>query len=793
MSRLDYSSANLLIFSLSTGMITIYSLKNTNFARNNLSYHMRHRINLPHITLRLFLIGAFIIMTSLPILANPVDDLIERVLPGGSKHFKTRLEKSDRDFFELSQEGDKIAIKANSWVNMATGLNWYLKHYVGIHLSWNNMQAKLPEKLPAVSAPERHETNLPLRYDFNYCTFSYSMPFWDWDRWQKEIDWMALHGVNMPLAIVGMESVWRNMLLKLGYSEKEVGEFISGPAFIAWWAMNNLEGWGGPLPLSWYPRQEKLQKNILKRMKELGMHPVLPGYCGMMPHNAKEKLGLDVTDGGRWNGYVRPSNLSATDPRFDEIADLYYKELTRLYGKADYYSLDPFHESKDDESIDYGAAGLKLMNAMKRANPESVWVVQGWTENPRPEMLAALKPGDILILDLFSECRPMWGIPSVWKREHGYEDHDWLFCMLENFGANVGLHGRMDQLIDNFNATKDNPLASRLKGYGFTMEGSGNNPVMFELMSELPWIEGNTTKEEWIGNYIKARYGTADPDITAAWNILNNSIYNCPAGNNQQGPHESIFCGRPSLNNFQVKSWSKMRNYYDPAATLEAARLMAKAAPRLKGIDNYEYDLVDFTRQALADQGRRQYLRTIADYNSFSRKDFRKNADRFLEMLLLQDKLLGSRPEFRLGSWTEAARNAGMTDEEKDLYEWNARVQITTWGNRDCADKGGLRDYANKEWNGLLRDFYYPRWDTYFKALDQQMERNSGPDPDALGGGPNSSKTSSELFAMALPKGPEIDWYALEEPWTLKHNRYSSDPEGDPVELSLMVIDYLND
>ena len=46
-----------------------------------------------------------------------------------------------------------------------------------------------------------------------------------------------------------------------------------------------------------------------------------------------------------------------------------------------------------------------------------------------------MQNGDLLILDLFSECRPMWGIPSIWKRDKGYEQHDWLFCMLLNFGG----------------------------------------------------------------------------------------------------------------------------------------------------------------------------------------------------------------------------------------------------------------------------------------------------------------------------------------------------------------------
>ena len=88
----------------------------------------------------------------------------------------------------------------------------------------------------------------------------------------------------------------------------------------------------------------------------------------------------------------------------------------------------------------------------------------------------------------------------------------------------------------------------------------------------------------------------------------------------------------------------------------------------------------------------------------------------------MQDKLLGTRKEFKVGNWIQQARNLGSTSEEKDLYEWNARVQITTWGNRYCADIGKLRDYAHKEWNGLLRDFYYKRWEKYWQVLQDQLD-----------------------------------------------------------------------
>ena len=726
--------------------------------------------------------------------ANPVDELLERIDKGASVKFKTQLVKSDKDFFELDQQGQKVVVRGNTWVNIASGINWYLKYHAGIHLSWNQMQAKLPAVLPAVTKKERHETDLTLRYDFNYCTFSYSMAFWDWKRWEQEIDWMALHGVNLPLAIVGEECVWRNMLLKLGYTEEEIGKFIAGPAFLAWWEMNNLEGWGGPLPLSWYSRQEKLQKQILARMKQLGMHPVLPGYSGMVPHDAKARLGLNVADAGLWNGFQRPANLLPTDPRFAEIAKLYFDELTRLFGKADYYSMDPFHESNDDASIDYAKAGEAMMQAMKRVNPKAVWVIQGWTENPRPQMVDGMKAGDLLVLDLFSECRPMFGIPSIWKREEGYKQHQWLFCLLENFGANVGLHGRMDQLLDNFYSTDSSLFTNHYslrKGIGFTMEGSENNPVMFELMSELPWRPEKFKKEDWVRQYVKARYGVEDPLIERAWLLLARTIYNCPVGNNQQGPHESIFCGRPTLNNFQASSWSKMKNYYDPYSTLEAAKMLNSVAEKYRGNNNFEFDLVDITRQALADQARLQYQRTIADYKAFATKEFESDYRRFLLMLLMQDKLLGTRSEFRLGHWTEAAIACGTTPEEKKLYEWNARVQITTWGNRYCADTGGLRDYAHKEWQGLLKDFYYTRWETYFNALADQMKAQQKPQPDLLGGGPNASKTAAELFQMALPQEVTLDYYAIEEPWTLRQNPYTSTPEGSPVDVAKEVMELL--
>ena len=693
--------------------------------------------------------------------ASPIQGLLERIDKGASRKFVIEQVKSPTDFFELDQKGDKVVIRGNNYVSIATGVNWYLKYYAGIQLSWNGMTAQLPAVLPAVPQKERHETDLKYRYDFNYCTYSYTMAFWDWDRWEKEIDWMALHGINLPLAVVGADVVWYNVLTKLGYTKDEINEFIAGPAFQGWWLMNNLEGWGGPNPNSWYKQRETLQKQILKRMREYGIRPVLPGYSGMVPHNAKERLGLNVSDPGLWCGYRRPAFLQPTDPRFNEIADLYYKEMSRLYGKADFYSMDPFHEGGNVAGVDLNAAGQAIWGAMKKANPKAVWVAQAWQANPRQKMIENLPAGDLIVLDLFAESRPQWGDPeSTWYRKEGFGKHDWLYCMLLNYGGNVGLHGKMKHVIDEFYKAKTSSFGKTMKGVGMTMEGSENNPVMFELLCELPWRPARFDKDEWLKNYTVARSGKADKAVQDAWLLLSNTIYNCPAKNTQQGTHESVFCGRPDYDVYQVSSWSEMEPYYKPEDIIRAAGIMLSATDRFKGNNNFEYDLIDIVRQAVAEKGRLVYPIMIDAYKAGEKELFAASSQRFLDLILLQDKLLAARPEFKVGTWIEKARNLGTTPEEKDLYEWNARVQVTTWGNRVAADEGGLRDYAHKEWNGLLRDFYYNRWKVW---IDRQKAQ--------LNGAPVKA----------------IDFYAIEEPWTKQTNPYSSQAEGDVIEVAKEV------
>ncbi|MDE5822339.1 MAG: alpha-N-acetylglucosaminidase [Paramuribaculum sp.] len=665
---------------------------------------------------RVFLILVSVI--ALRVAAAPIDNLAYRVTEGTSAgRIMFNEIPAKEDFFEIKASEGKVLIEGNNPVSLATGLNWYLKYVAGIHISWSNLTQPLPELLPLPAEPIRKNAKVARRYYLNYCTFSYSMAFWDEDRWMKEIDWMALHGINMPLSLTGVETVWRNLLKRLGYTDKEIGEFISGPGYFAWWQMNNLEGWGGPLPDEWYSNQEKLQKKIVERMNSLGITPVLPGYAGMVPRNIGDKLGYKIDDPGLWCGFPRPAFLSPEDEHFDSIADLYYEELTNLYGTSAYYSMDPFHEGGSTQGVNLPAAGTKLMNAMKRANPNARWVIQSWQRNPIPAMIDTLDAGDLVILDLYSEKMPKW------NRNGGYGKHDWIYCMLLNFGGNVGMHGRMDSLVDGYYEALASEYGNNLTGVGSTPEGIENNPVMFELVYELPWRD-KFLAIDWLKEYQGARYGldSVAADIDNAWKALYSTVYSAPVDYRGEGTVESLFCARPRWDAKSASTWGSSQLFYDADSTAKAACLFEKYS----GNSNYEYDAIDVRRQANADRGNRLLSKMEQLKASGSTDSLIALSDEFLNLILEQDSLLSLRPETRVETWLDAAgKLAGDDNSAKELYRRNAAMQITVWGDSIAANRGGLHDYSHREWGGILKELYHERWKAFFDS-----ELRGAPAPD---------------------------------------------------------------
>lgn len=210
--------------------------------------------------------------------------LIERLCPAYRNRITAELRPEEKDGFQLADApGGRIRISGNTPVSLAAGLNYYLRERAGVHLSWCGDRLALPPEPPPVSTEVRREFPLPLRPCLNYCTFGYSMVWWEWPRWEREIDFMALNGINMPLAVTGIEAIYLRTLLHFGLSREEILAFLSGPAFLPWQYMNNLDSHAGPLPSPWITSHLALGRRILERERAWGMKPILPGFSGHVP------------------------------------------------------------------------------------------------------------------------------------------------------------------------------------------------------------------------------------------------------------------------------------------------------------------------------------------------------------------------------------------------------------------------------------------------------------------------------------------------------------------------------
>ena len=136
--------------------------------------------------------------------------MTQRLFPQQASSFDFRLlNDTSADTFTIKSEGNKIIISGNNANSMAVGLNHYLKNYCLTTISWyKDDPIELPKTLPSISTEVTVKANVPTRFFLNYCTFGYSMTWWKWSDWEHFIDWMALNGINMPLAITGQEAIW---------------------------------------------------------------------------------------------------------------------------------------------------------------------------------------------------------------------------------------------------------------------------------------------------------------------------------------------------------------------------------------------------------------------------------------------------------------------------------------------------------------------------------------------------------------------------------------------------------
>jgi len=686
------------------------------------------------------------------------EGVLLRLMPRYAAQFRLRLVASanGHERFRISGAAGHITVEGSTPSALLFGVNWYLKYVARMQVSPDGDQLGDGHRLPLPTAPIEIETPYAWRYALNENVDGYSAPYWDWARWQREIDVLALCGVNAMVIERGADMVLYRTFRDFGYSDAEIRAWIAQPAHQNWQLMGNLCCFNGPISRELLQKRAASARKIIARLRELGITPVLPGFYGIVPHDfARRFPGAHLIPQGEWAGFTRPDWLDPRDPLFARIAAAFYRHQHELFGDTRIYDMEVFQEGGDSGDVPVPQAARAVQDALTAAHPGADWMMLAWQGNPRQALLSGVDRAHLLIVDIDHERVPRD------ERMRDFQGAPFLFGGLWEFGGRTTLGANTANITTRLQRVARNN--GNMTGTAVFTEGMDTNPFAFDLFTEMAWRTAPLDLSHWTSEYAQRRYGVADSHALRAWQVLLASAYDIHIdevvfNSERDAAQESLFNAQPSLTAVKVSNWSPEAMRYDAAAFKGALAELLQAAPRLR---NDSYDLVDVARQALANESRALLPQIKAAYDSRDRTRFSELARRWLRLMDLQDELLASNRAFLLGAWLAYVQPWASTPAERARLNYDARSILTTWGDRKASEDAHLHDYGNRDWAGLTRDYYRARWAAYFHSLEEEL-RTSRP-------------------------APPIDWFALGEAWNRGTQRYAERPRGDPYRIATRI------
>ncbi|KAI8600524.1 tim-barrel domain-containing protein [Dissophora ornata] len=736
------------------------------------------------------LIQAIVAAPAVPIQpVAPLQGLVQRLLPRSYHHafnfqlvsdIPTPTAENKYDVYRVSNTnsstGGSILIEGTTLSALGRGLKYYLDQAGQVELTWSgNRFDELPSPPPQVPDLES-DTNLvvttghirgsivPWRYYTNVVSFGYQFVFWDWKRWERELDWMLLNGINMLPAMVGQEYVVREFYRNLNVSDDDILGFLTGPAYMPWQRMGNIQGsWNHDLLNSsaineniykknWIDGQWKLQQLILARMQSFDITAVLPAFQAFVPRSLPSKLPNSIfKNSSDWSffpeQYTNVTYVQQTDPLFAELSAQFLDLQQKLNAgyKSHYYLLDLYNELIPDcvTPACMKAITMSVTKALQTVDKDAVWVMQGWflqnTDVWTPEATKAYfegiraANGKTFIFDLASDSLP------VWDTTEGFYGNDFGWSLINNYGAAQGLFGKLPALLTvPFKAYEQYP--TNLRGMGVTAEGINNNEYLYQTMLELPWHnpKESINGTEHLQKFISRRYGAsrATPQVQGAWNKLRQTVWDCQSG--QPSQSKSFVEKLPALNMTNT-DWLGTVFWYDKNVVVQAWDQLVKSALQEQHGNvpsSFKFDLVDITREVLLATVFPALHQSLVD--GYQAKDVHKVKTYGRQIVALirdTDTLLNTNPLFSFGAFVQDALSSLSTSGAtkagyQQFLESNARNIVTWWGPVGSGPPGSLPDYASKQWGGLLNSFYLPRWQLFISQLENAAATNTAWNPD---------------------------------------------------------------
>ncbi len=718
-------------------------------------------------SIRLSLVLAILLLVAAPLHATqphfdtaPVMGVLQRLLHERAAQIElgTVAPKDGHERFRISRDGGHIRIQGSTSSALLFGANWYLKYVAHGQVSTDGVRLD-PGPLPLPGAVIEMTTPYRYRYALNENVDGYSAPYWDWPRWEHEIDVLALSGINAMLVERGMDEVLYRTFRDAAYSDADIRAWLAAPAHFNWQLMGNLCCFGGPVSHELLSRRVRSAQRIVARLRELGITPVLPGFYGIVPADFPRRYPqAHVVPQGEWAGFTRPGWLDPRDPLFDRLAADFYRHQRELFGDTSIYDMEVFQEGGDAGDVPVPQAASRVQAALENAHPAARWMMLAWQGNPTPALLSGVDRQRLLVIDIDHDRVPRD------DRAKDFQGAPFLFGGIWAFGGRTTLGTRIDNYAERLPRMGRNN--ANMAGTAVFPEGLDTNPFAFDLFTEMAWRNAPVDMASWARQYVRRRYGADDPHAQAAWQTLLHTAYGIrldavPFNSERDAAQESLFDAQPGLDANRASHWSPEGMRYDATAFRQALTELLQVAPALRTSATYRYDLVDVARQAMANESRVLLPEIKAAYEGRQRARFDALTQRWVALMRLQDRLLASNEHFLLGRWLAAVPSWAADADERTRLEYDARSILTTWGDRKASEGAMLHDYGNKDWAGLTRDYYLPRWQRYFRSLDAAL-------------------------VSGRPLQP-IDWFAFGDAWNHGHQHYATEPEGDSHALAAKV------
>lgn len=166
-----------------------------------------------------------------------------------------------------------------------------------------------------------------------------------------------------------------------------------------------------------------------------------------------------------------------------------------------------------NDTVFLGNLSAAMYKTMTAVDPEAVWMIQGWMFGFEPSFwqpaqiqayLDGVPDDGMIILDLNAFANPIW--PST----NGFYGKPFLWCIIQNAGGRQGLFGNLSNaVVGPWQAALN---ASSMQGIGLAPEGTLQNPITFELLSEVAWrpkVQALAPSDlpAWVAQYATRRYG----------------------------------------------------------------------------------------------------------------------------------------------------------------------------------------------------------------------------------------------------------------------------------------------